>query len=312
MWRKRIVIFLLVVITLVNSAVSSRVEAKNYLSLSQVVSLLGFLFEAPNSTYNNFLTDMSTYPYFVVYRSSASSANEYVIAKFKQQVYVGRNSNDNNTAYFYYIGKNGTNYVHSGDRSSMKTTTYSSGAVKLNSSYSGSALNGAYSGTAVTVLYANFELTIDDNQGKIKYNKSSAFVDAENKINPTPTPTNTPTPTPTNTPTPTWRPTVTPRLTATPRPTATSRPTATPRPGVTFTPRPTATPRLTATPRPTVTIRPTYTPVDSDIQSEVNSVADVVKVVMSLFTVFPLNVILVGWIILLVIVLYKLLKDSIK
>lgn len=121
------------------------------------------------------------------------------------------------------------------------------------------------------------------------------------------------TPTPTPRPTATPRPTSTPRPTATPRPTSTPRPTATPRPGVTITPRPTVTPRPTATPKPSPTPRVTFAPVDPDvINDNVIGLLGVLMMIMELFIVFPLNVYLISGIIILVIGIYILLKNSTK
>lgn len=94
------------------------------------------------------------------------------------------------------------------------------------------------------------------------------------------------------------------------RPTSTPRPTATPRPDVTITPRPTATPKPTVTMRPTPTPRVTVVPVSPDYEEYTGGLLSVTTVMMSLFTEFPLNLIVAGWIILLGTSIYILLKRS--
>ena len=286
MWKKQIVIFFLMVMMTINSIVPMQVKAADKLTIAQVCKYYGL----------NTLSTSANYQYFVFFYDSNGTYPYYFFCTNDANAGIGISVSSGDVK----LQGVGYQYYSKGVGSGWLSSRVSTDTVLLVSSEN------------FDLLYCNCDsitFTGVDNVPDVDLLNYYAPIATPT---PKPTATNTPTPTPTNTPKPTATNTPTPTATNTPTPTPriTSRPTATPR--LTATPRPTATPRLTATPRPTATIRPTYTPTNSDIQSDVNSIVDVVKVVISLFGTFPLNVILIGWILIIGIGLYKLLKDSVK
>ncbi len=293
MWKKQMVIFLLVVMMVISNIVPIQIKAAEYLTVVEFCNKYGIT-SSVRSDYNVIQNPLK---YFVFYKingiygilsMSTLRSDSCVIFSSSSNFTLANGSNDGFVNYANISGS-----LEFGNHGVSPRVYYSH-------------YDATYKDT-VTILYANFDIKSWDFTTNNSYNVNFVF-DLYTPITPKPTPTNTPKPTPTNTPKPTATNTPKPTATNTPKPTATNTPTPTPR----ITSRPTATPRLTATPRPTATIRPTYTPTNSDIQSDVNSIVDVVKVVISLFSTFPLNVILIGWILIVGIGLYKLLKDSVK
>ncbi len=277
--KKQMVMFVLVIMVMINSIVPKQVEAR-YLTLGEAIEYMANNY---GRTYKSSLSSYaSTYPYYIF----TTSDECWVFKSVPSISYSGGTYTISTSVSGRYFTKNAEGNI--------------AGPRTFNSS---------------TFILANFE--VDD--------LVVPTIAPTPTNTPKPTPTNTPKPTPTNTATP--RPTATPRLTATPRPTATIRPTATPRPGVTFTPRPTATPRLTSTPRPTatpkvtMTPRPTSTPrptvvlttpTPEELGEDTSGILSIMQKILSLFKIFPLNIILIGWIVLIGISVYVLLKNSIK
>lgn len=290
--KKQMVMFVLVMMVVINGIVPKQVEA-GYYTVSQATSYVKSKY---GFSYSNYFND------FVNKGSCTANGSTYYLSSYPYYLFLS-----NNWVYFF---KSKPNVTQSG-------TTYSVSTSGISFSSNSAGTSSSFSFKSSQFVISNFAIS------------GVTVPTIAPTATPTPTisPTPTVSPTPTMSPTPTIRPTATPRLTATPRPTATIRPTATPRPGVTFTPRPTATPRLTSTPRPTatpkvtMTPRPTSTPrptvvlttpTPEELGEDTSGILSIMQKILSLFKIFPLNIILIGWIVLIGISVYVLLKNSIK